>query len=74
MSSGGDLLGAYYLPVWFQAVQGTTPTVGGLHFLPSIGALVFGAMVSGALGTFLAPCTPRCCVTACMFYCKAEQI
>lgn len=54
-SSGGGLLVAYYLPVWFQAVQGTTPTTGGVHFLPSIGALVFGAMVSGALGTFLGP-------------------
>jgi hypothetical protein len=55
-SSGGGLLVAYYLPVWFQVVQGTTPTIGGVHFLPSIGALVFGSVVAGNLGMFLASC------------------
>lgn len=52
LSQGGGLLIAYYLPVWFQVVQGTTPTIGGVHLLPSIGGIVFGAVVSGALGMF----------------------
>ncbi len=52
-SSGGGLFVAYYLPIWFQVVQGTNPIIGGVHFLPSIGALVFGSVLAGALGTFL---------------------
>jgi hypothetical protein len=53
LSSGGGLLVAYYLPVWFQIVQGTSPTYGGVHFLPTIGALVFGSVVAGTLGMLL---------------------
>lgn len=54
LSSGGGLLIAYYLPIWFQVVQGTTPTVGGVHFLPMIGAMVFGTVAAGALGMLIA--------------------
>lgn len=54
LSSGGGLLIAYYLPIWFQVVQGTTPTIGGVHFLPMIGAMVFGTVGAGALGMSIA--------------------
>lgn len=56
LPSGGGLAVSYYRPIWLQAVQGTTPTIGGVHFFPSIGALVFGTAVAGALGMFLALC------------------
>jgi len=49
-SSGGNLLIAYYLPIWFQVVQNASPTMGGIRLLPTIGALSFGSMAAGALG------------------------
>jgi hypothetical protein len=54
LSSGGGLLVVYYLPIWFQVVQNTTPTDGGVRILPSIAGLVVGAAVAGGLGMLLA--------------------
>ena len=59
LSSGGALLIPYYLPIWFQVVQDTSPTMGGVRLLPTIGALALGSMAAGAIGTytlFLIPC------------------
>jgi hypothetical protein len=53
LSSGGGLLVAYYLPIWFQVLQGTTPIIGGVHILPTIGGLVVGAATAGKLGMLL---------------------
>ncbi|KAK8915416.1 hypothetical protein H634G_07573 [Metarhizium anisopliae BRIP 53293] len=43
----------YYLPIWFQAVQGTTAIDSGIKNLPMILSLVIFSLVSGGLVTTL---------------------
>lgn len=40
----------YYLPIYFQAVKGVTPTMSGVYLLPTIIAQLFAAGLSGFLG------------------------
>lgn len=51
LSAGCGLLVAYYLPIWFQVIQNVSPTMGGIHLLPTIGSMAFGSALSGGLGT-----------------------
>lgn len=51
-SQGSLLLITYYLPVWFQVVLGADPVMGGVDYLPSVGAQVVGSIVTGALSKF----------------------
>lgn len=45
-----SLTSTYYLPMYFQAVRGATPTMSGVDLLPSIlGTMIF-AMITGVLG------------------------
>lgn len=39
----------YYLPIYFQAVDGATPTMSGVYMLPSILAQLFAAVFAGRL-------------------------
>lgn len=39
----------YYLPIYFQAVDGVTPTMSGVYMLPSIIAQLFTAIIVGRL-------------------------
>ncbi|KAI1143044.1 putative MFS transporter [Hypoxylon sp. FL0543] len=39
----------YYLPEWFQAVQGVSPLESGIRILPSVISQVLGTMISGTL-------------------------
>lgn len=43
----------YYIPIWFQAIKGTTATESGIRSLPMILALVLFSIVSGGLVTVL---------------------
>jgi MFS family permease len=47
---GCMLTATYYLPIYFQAVQNTSPTMSGVHMLPSIISTIIFGMTSGALG------------------------
>lgn len=49
MSQGSLLVITYYLPVWFQAVKGASPTMGGVYFLPSVGSQIIGSVITGKL-------------------------
>ncbi|KAJ9190997.1 hypothetical protein DTO164E3_9055 [Paecilomyces variotii] len=40
---------SYYLPIYFQAVKGVTPTLSGVYLLPSILSQLMLAVISGAL-------------------------
>ena len=40
----------YYLPEWFQIVQGVSPTISGVFMLPSIGFQVMFSLITGFLG------------------------
>lgn len=51
-SQGSLLLITYYLPVWFQVVLGADPVMGGVDYLPSVGAQVVGSIFTGALSKF----------------------
>lgn len=46
-SFGGWLAGLYYIPLYFQAVDGVSATVAGLRLLPSIFAGVTGSLFAG---------------------------
>lgn len=48
----------YYLPIWFQAVQGVTPIISAVHTLPLIGCQVLGTFGSGYLTTKFGYYTP----------------
>lgn len=56
---GCALIYLYYLPIYFQAVKGTTPFVSGLYNSPGIGSQMLLAAVSGVLGKF-SPIWNRC--------------
>jgi MFS family permease len=48
----------YYLPLWFQAVRGVTPTHSGINTLPMLIAFTFGATISGGIVTTYGYYTP----------------
>lgn len=50
MSSGAYFSVAYYLPVWFQVVEGVSPVTSGVYSLPSVISLIIGSVTSGFLG------------------------
>ncbi|KAJ9145512.1 MFS aflatoxin efflux [Pleurostoma richardsiae] len=39
----------YYLPIWFQAIQGVSAVQSGIRILPLVLSLVIGSLVAGAL-------------------------
>ena len=39
----------YYLPVWFQAIDGNSAVQSGIHILPMVLALVFASILTGIL-------------------------
>jgi Na+/melibiose symporter-like transporter len=41
-----------FMPTYFQAVRGDSPTTSGVHVLPSILSQLFAVVLSGALSTF----------------------
>jgi len=41
----------YYIPIFFQAIKGTSPTLSGVYLLPSILLQLSGAIIAGGLGT-----------------------
>lgn len=44
---GCSFVSAYFLPIYFQSIQGSSPFVAGVHMLPSIIAQLVTAVVSG---------------------------
>ncbi|KAL0570431.1 MFS sugar transporter [Marasmius crinis-equi] len=49
----------YYVPIWFQAIKGTSAVKSGIDNLPSILAVVVASLISGAMITatgYYAPC------------------
>lgn len=48
----------YYLPIYFQAVDGVTPTMSGVYMLPSILSQLFAAVFAGRLVGIVGRYTP----------------
>ena len=48
----------YYLPIWFQAIKGTTATESGIRNLPMILGVVLFSIITGGLVTTLGYYTP----------------
>lgn len=48
----------YYIPIWFQAIKGTTATESGIRSLPMIMGVVLFSILSGGLVTTLGYYTP----------------
>ena len=55
LQGGASMMMSYYLPLWFQAVKGATPTNSGVMLLPTIISQVLGTIIFGALGQWF-PC------------------
>jgi hypothetical protein len=48
---GSQMVISYYLPIWFQVVQGVGPTASGVRTLPTMISQMTAALVAGVLGT-----------------------
>ncbi|KAK6360087.1 hypothetical protein TWF730_006241 [Orbilia blumenaviensis] len=48
-AGGGMMLFIYYLPIWFQAIQGVNATDSGIRLIPTVLSLVVGTMISGGV-------------------------
>ncbi|KAK6501009.1 hypothetical protein TWF506_003765 [Arthrobotrys conoides] len=48
-AGGGMMLFIYYLPIWFQAIQGVNATDSGVRLIPTVLSLVVGTMISGVV-------------------------
>lgn len=49
--SGAMVTLVYYLPLWFQAIKGTSAVQSGIDTLPMVLSLMFGAILAGAVIT-----------------------
>ncbi|PKX92857.1 putative MFS transporter [Aspergillus novofumigatus IBT 16806] len=49
LQGGATIMVGYYLPLWFQAVKGASPTDSGLMMLPTMISQILGLPTSGAL-------------------------
>jgi len=49
---GSLLTLSYYLPIYFQAVRGVSPTTSGVYVLPSVLSQIVWSVISGVLGWF----------------------
>ncbi|OJJ48314.1 hypothetical protein ASPZODRAFT_130293 [Penicilliopsis zonata CBS 506.65] len=49
---------SYYLPLWFQAVKGASPTMSGVRTLPSMISQAIGSVVAGKFVQVVKRCTP----------------
>ena len=56
----------YYIPIWFQAIKGTTATESGIRSLPMILSLVLFSIVSGVAVTTFGYYTPFM-IASCVF-------
>lgn len=61
---GSFMVITYYIPIWFQAIKGTTAIQSGINNLPSILAAVVFSIVSGGLVTVLGYYTWACILSA----------
>ena len=50
LSMAAGMVWSYYLPIYFQAVRGVTPTLSGVYLLPVILSQMLFAVISGTLG------------------------
>jgi hypothetical protein len=48
--SGNLMSTGYYIPIYFQAIRGVTPTLSGVYLLPAILSQICAAVCSGVMG------------------------
>lgn len=46
---GSQMIGNYYLPIYFQTVRDASPAMSGVYILPSIAGTIFMGLISGVL-------------------------
>ncbi|KAI1350632.1 MFS general substrate transporter [Xylaria sp. FL0043] len=56
--SGAILIFTYYLPIWFQAIQGVSATQSGIRTLPAVLGLVLFSIIGGGAATALGQYVP----------------
>jgi hypothetical protein len=50
---GTMMISLYYLPIWFQAVVGTSPTISGVYLIPLVVSQILNSIIGGALSACL---------------------
>lgn len=53
MQGGSTTVVTYYLPLWFQTIQGVDAVGAGVRLLPSMISMIAGMVTSAVLGTYL---------------------
>ncbi|KAL9117428.1 MAG: hypothetical protein Q9187_006037 [Circinaria calcarea] len=53
---GAVMTFTYYMPIYFQAVRGVSPSLSGVYMLPSILSQMIAAALSGVMGEFGSRC------------------
>jgi hypothetical protein len=48
----------YYLPIWFQAIEGNSAVDSGIHLLPMVMSIVVASIITGQLVSRLGYYTP----------------
>ena len=43
----------YFLPIWFQAIRGDTPTISGVDIMPTVVSQILSAAITGLLGEMI---------------------
>lgn len=55
MQMGGLLIASYYLPTWFQTIQGVNPLQSGVRMLPTIISQMLATILASSLGEVSSP-------------------
>ncbi|KAH6627442.1 major facilitator superfamily domain-containing protein [Chaetomium tenue] len=64
--NSGNYLFIYFLPIWFQAIAGSSPVDSGIRLLPVMLATVVGSVVGGFVNARVGYYTPLAIVGSCV--------
>ncbi|DAA77841.1 TPA_exp: Uncharacterized protein A8136_5544 [Trichophyton benhamiae CBS 112371] len=64
--SSGNYIFVYFLPVWFQSIQGTSAVNSGIRLLPMMLSMVVGSVGGGAINSRIGYYTPLAIIGPCI--------
>ncbi|KAK2013075.1 major facilitator superfamily transporter [Colletotrichum eremochloae] len=64
--AGSMMLAVYYLPIWFQAVQGVDPVNSGIYTIPLVLSIVVSSIISGGMTQKIGYYVPSMIICPCI--------
>ncbi|KAK1996964.1 major facilitator superfamily transporter [Colletotrichum falcatum] len=64
--AGSMMLAVYYLPIWFQAVQGADPVNSGIYTIPLVLSIVVSSIISGGMTQKIGYYVPSMIICPCI--------